>query len=138
MKRYIDHSDKVWLLMSNAEENTIDYLHVYETEHNKVVHGCLTPDKEGIKTLITGLDNPSYIHYDWYTSLLYVCDDTKIMTYQIDFQEDDFINGDGFVLIDDIKCKGLESDKFGNLFYVDANDQAISRINYDQIFAKMR
>ena len=104
---YMDHFDKVWLLMSNAEEGTIDYLHVYETEHNKMVHGCLTPAKEGIKTLITGLNNPSYIHYDWYASFLYVCDDTRIMAYNIDFHEEDFINGDGFVLIDNIKCKGL-------------------------------
>jgi len=137
VERYIENSDKVWLLMSNAEEGSIDYLHVFETEHNKEVHGCLTPDKEGIKTLVTGLNNPSYIHYDWNTSFLYVCDDTKIWLYQIDFNEDDFLNGEGTLLIDNIKCKGLESDKFGNLFYVDANDQAISRIHLSQMTSKL-
>lgn len=69
-------------------------------------------------------------------SHLYVCDDTRILVYRISFAEADFIEGEGTVLIDQIKCKGLQADKFGNLFYVDANDQSISRIALGTIQSK--
>ena len=42
--------------------------------------------------------------------------------------EDGIITLDETVLIAEIKCAGLDTDRWGNLYYADRNDRAIKKI----------
>lgn len=118
--------------MSNPERGTINYVHVYETWHEpNIPHGCLTSDEEGLKTLIAGLDSPSYVHYDYHWQHLYVCDRDKIKFWKIQFTNsaDELVQDtEGTILVSGVMCGGMNADKFGNLYFVDKTSGSINRI----------
>ena len=47
--------------------------------------------------------------------------------------EDGIISLDETVLIAEIKCAGLDTDRWGNLYYADRNDRAIKKIWKDDL-----
>ena len=74
------------------------------------------------------MDDPSYIHYSFKTGYLFVCDRDKILRYSISHTEDGIVSTDETILVDGIKCAGLDSDRGGNLFFADRKSRAIKKI----------
>ena len=101
---------RLYLLVSNPDNGTIEYLHVSEANMEGKPHGCLTANDRGFKPLVFNLKNPSYIHYSFETKYLFVCDDDRILRYEIMHADDGIISVADTVLIDNMKCAGLDSD----------------------------
>ena len=81
------------------------------------------------------MDDPSYIHYSFKTGYLFVCDRDTILRYSISHSEDGIVSMDETALVEGIKCAGLDSDRWGNLFFADRNDRAIKKIWRDDLEA---
>ena len=127
--RTIAKMNRLYLLVSNPELGRIDYLHVSETQkQNGRPHGSLAADDRGFRPLVFNLKDPSYIHYSFETKNLFVCDSDRILRYEIMHTEDGIITLDETILIAEIECAGLDTDRWGNLFYADRNDRAIKKI----------
>ena len=78
--------------MSNPDDGSIDYVHVQETHLNGNPHGCLAADQVGFQQLVTGLNQPSYIHYCFDMKKLYVCETDRILVYDINQDEDGLVS----------------------------------------------
>ena len=50
------------------------------------------------------------------------------MQYDIYHSEDGIVSMDEVVLFNNMKCAGLDSDHWGNIFYADRSDRAIRKI----------
>lgn len=142
----IEQLKKVFLIINNAERGSIDYVSVKEIDDTLIgsiivdspaiqqMQGSLIADQTGFKPLISHLTRPSYIHYCVRMKALFVCDDQEILFFRVIHSGVDEIEASqGKTLVQDVQCGGLETDKFGNLLYIDKSSEAILKIKYSDL-----
>ena len=108
----------MFLLVNNADRGSIDYVRVKEIKLDGTAHGSLM--SEGVlRPLITGLTSPSYTHYSLKMKALFVCDVDSLLFYRIKHAGDQIEADGGRPMVANVECGGLESDKYGNLLFID-------------------
>lgn len=84
--------------------------------------------------MVTDLRAPTYIAYDSVLEKLYVCDLNlkSILAYPVRFSPEPSSRSikldKRFEIYTDIDCRGLKTDKFGNLYFSDENNAWIGKI----------